>query len=939
MINELILNSTLLITLTVLFGFITRAKYTGFAKHILPGLLFGGITVIGMNFPVSVADGIFYDGRSIILSMAGLFGGYPAAIISVIVAGGYRIYLGGGGIWAGTSSIILSIAIGLLFRFKLKNKPENITASALFVMGVIVHIVILACQLLLPKESVWQVIREIWLPIILIFPGASLLMGLILRNEKRRVIAEARIEESEAQHRTTLLSIGDGVITTDNRGTVTFMNDMAEKLTGWKEAEALGKPIGEIFRIISESTREKTDSPVEKVLKEGLTIGLANHTLLLTRDNREIPITDSGAPIKDSEGRTTGVVLVFKDQTDERRLKNKLIESERLFHSLTDKSPVGIFRTDKNGQTTYVNPRWCEISGLSFEQAMGDKWLDSVHPDDRKRVTENWQKDVSINQQSKTEYRFLKANGAVTYIMGVAVPELSSEEEVTGYIGTVVDITERKLAQKELIQSHENFRLTIDDLPLGVRIVSNEGKTTYLNKAFLDLYGFADKEEYNRTPVSSRYTPASYEEHELRKQRRKAGLPEQTEYEVEIITQAADTKNLLVIRKLIFWDGQMQNLAIYQDFTDRKVAENKLQLLGRAVDQSPVSTVITDNQGKIIYVNPKFTEVSGYDQHEVIGRSSSILKSGKHPREFYDELWKTILAGNDWKGEFLNKQKNGVLFWESTIISSIVDDKGEITHFVGAKEDITEKKKFISELRRAKEKAEESDRLKSAFLANMSHEIRTPLNAILGFTNLLVEDEDMETEAKQEIEAILKQSSENLLQVINDIIDISKIETGQLKIFNTSFNVGATILDIYKVSQHQLQRYNKEHLKINSHVPNQELSLFTDKVRFTQVLNNLLNNAIKFTMDGEINFGIKSFTESEVTFFVSDTGIGIEPEKLTSIFERFRQADDSTTRVYGGSGLGLSISKELIKQMGGTLTVESIVGKGTTFHFTLPLEK
>jgi Signal transduction histidine kinase len=264
--------------------------------------------------------------------------------------------------------------------------------------------------------------------------------------------------------------------------------------------------------------------------------------------------------------------------------------------------------------------------------------------------------------------------------------------------------------------------------------------------------------------------------------------------------------------------------------------------------------------------------------------------------------------------------------------------KEEISHFVEAKEDITEKKRIIADLKMSKEKAEESDRLKSAFLANMSHEIRTPLNAILGFSNMLTEEWDLPHEVKEEYTSIINRNADNLLHIIDDILDISKLETGQVKILKKSFDLSKTLNELYTQYQSKISESGKENIVLKLRVPNHQILLSTDKVRLNQILSNLLNNSIKFTHQGEIEFGVMEVSRQRISFFVSDTGIGIEKDIQETIFERFRQANDSTTRVYGGTGLGLSIVKNLVELMGGQIQVESEVSKGTMFKFWLPLD-
>ncbi|WP_423127915.1 PAS domain S-box protein [Gaoshiqia sp. Z1-71] len=1188
MIADLVLNSTLLVTLTVLYSFLARNKQSGILVFkIISGFLFGAIAVAGMNLPVYYQPGIIYDGRSIVLSLAGLFGGGIVAGISALLAVAYRLYMGGAGVWAGLTTIVTAASVGLFFRKIYAGKPENIEAIHLFGMGLLTNLVMLLCQLLLPWPFAVKVISQVWVPVLLVFPFTTLLMGLLLKNETRRILAEAEIRESATRYRTTLHSIGDAVITTDNQGIITFINPMAEQLTGWAELEALGQPIASVFPVVNESTGVKADCLVEKVLDTGVVIGLANHTLLINRQEKRIPIADSGAPIRDEEGNIIGVVLVFRDQTDERNMHRQLQDRERLYHSLTDQSPVGIFRTRADGYTTYVNPKWCSISGVSPEQALGTGWLAAVHPDDRDQLSRGWDQATGNGLKSVAEYRFRKSNGSPTWVVGEAVPESSAEGDILGYIGTITDITERKLAEQSLLRSRENFRRLMDEFPMGLRIVSQTGQTLYVNQSFLSLYGFENLPEYLSASLEKRYTRASMEQHLIRKEKRKNGEEVEPEYEVEILHKDGGVRNLHVYRKLIDWDGSPQFLVIYQDFTERykaeealvrsekslkeaqeiagmghwdydliqeetswsencyrlfglqpfeikpdyaffrslihpddllqlelgeklimekqeivdlrfrvilpdgqqkwimnrvipefklgrlvklrginmditeskqamdalkrsekgyknlfendsaikllidmntgdlvdanqsarafygysrqqlkqmnlrqivlasdeeldlllavarksknkqseqrhrladgsirdvevftsriefkgkfylhsiihditekRVAENRLQLLGKSTEQSPVSIVITDPKGYIEYVNPKFTQISGYSYDEAVGKTPAILKSEQHPLGFYEDMWNTILAGQEWHGELLNRKKNGELYWESALISSILDEKGEIIYFVAAKEDITEKKRIIADLQMAKEKAEESDRLKSAFLANMSHEIRTPLNAILGFTNILVEEEKLDQGTKEEFYAILDQSSENLLQIINDILDISKLETGQLVMHRDQFDVRPVLNGLYTMFKQRLHETDQKEIELKLVMPEEPVVIHNDKVRFNQIFMNLLSNAVKFTPHGQICFGITGISSEQISFFVSDTGIGISPEYKTAIFDRFRQADDSTTRAYGGAGLGLSIVKKLVELMNGDIQLESEPGRGTTFTFRIPV--
>ena len=251
--------------------------------------------------------------------------------------------------------------------------------------------------------------------------------------------------------------------------------------------------------------------------------------------------------------------------------------------------------------------------------------------------------------------------------------------------------------------------------------------------------------------------------------------------------------------------------------------------------------------------------------------------------------------------------------------------------------DITQRKRVQNELITAKEKAEESERLKTAFLANMSHEIRTPLNGILGFTNLLTDDGELPQTRKQEFATIINKSAEGLLKIINDILDISRLETGKSGIEQKPFDAVKTLSSVHSIFQKKMVDSGTNNVELIVKKPVVPLIFNTDENRLIQIFSNLLDNALRFTSEGSVTFGISKIEENSAELFVADTGVGIPKEKHSEIFDRFIQADNSTTRSYGGTGLGLSIVKKLLELMGAEITVESETGKGSVFRFRLPV--
>jgi len=378
----------------------------------------------------------------------------------------------------------------------------------------------------------------------------------------------------------------------------------------------------------------------------------------------------------------------------------------------------------------------------------------------------------------------------------------------------------------------------------------------------------------------------------------------------------------------------------YTDISERKETEERLRTFSKAIINAPVSVMITDKSGDIQYVNPKFSEITGYKKAEVIGKNPRILKSGKQSDDFYAKLWNVLLAKGVWKGTFINKKKNGEMYWESASIASMKGENGGISHFIAIKEDISGQVESEIVLQQALKKAEESDRLKSSFLANMSHEIRTPMNGIMGFSDLITKP-NISEEKKIYYAGIVKSSSSRLLRLLTDIINFSKIDAGEIEILETPFNLNFLIDEI--INEAALNFHDSRHTAVKivagKGLENDSATFISDELRLKQILMNLVSNALKFTSRGSVEVGYEKPGNEGPVLYVKDTGIGIPEEMMKIIFDRFRQVDETSKRRFEGVGLGLSIAKGLVERFGGKIWLESEMGKGTTFYVKIPMEK
>ena len=631
-------------------------------------------------------------------------------------------------------------------------------------------------------------------------------------------------------------------------------------------------------------------------------------------------------------------LVLLIDITESLIAKEKIRVNERHTARLINNLPGMVYRCalDEDYTMNYISNGCTSITGYTPEDFMTKKiaYIDLILPEYQDLIWEKWQEVIKGKLVFEEEYPIKTHSGEIKWIWERGGGVFDQNGELEFLEGYLEDITTNKLAEEKLRQSEANLARTIEQSPFGIRVISDNRETVYANPTLLRLFGFESLNDFNQIPATNWYHPKSYSEHLIREEKRSKGESVESSYEISIIRANNELRYLQVFRNEILWNGEKKSQIIYLEITNRKLAENELRKLSRAIEQNPVSVVITNSDGIIEYVNPKFTEMTGYQSGEAIGKNPRFLKSGKMNPQIYTDLWSTIISGKSWQGELINRNQSGELYWAFKSISPIFDDKNQITNFIAIAEDITEKKHKETELIQAKEKAQESDRLKSAFLANISHEIRTPMNGIMGFAELLKEP-DLSPENQHEFIGVIEQSGHRMLNIINDLIDISKIEAGETTLRIRETNVNRILHDLHLFFMPEV---NQKNINLDYHcdLSDIESMIETDVTKLNQILTNLIKNAVKFTDKGSISFGYK-LKNKMLEFYISDSGPGIRPEQKDFIFERFRQGTQSLNKIHEGAGLGLAISKAYIELLGGTIWIESEFGKGSTFRFDTPI--
>jgi PAS domain S-box-containing protein len=500
------------------------------------------------------------------------------------------------------------------------------------------------------------------------------------------------------------------------------------------------------------------------------------------------------------------------------------------------------------------------------------------------------------------------------------------------------EVKERRRTELELQQRTTFLNTLIANSPLAIVVGGPSGRFELVNPAFEKLFGYTSKEAVGLR-VDELVFPPSFSREEIadRVPRLKHGKLHEVTKRMRKDRSLVDVEVNAV--PLPLEGGEQKVLALYQDISERVSAEKALreseELFRTVSETAPIAIFRSDEKGQVLYMNARWSEMSGRKPEEALG---SGWEAAIHPedRAQVANVWKTGTAlGLELKDECRFLTPDGNVSWVEWQSRAVRSADGTLMGFVGVIEDVTARRAAEQRLREAKEAAEAANRAKSEFLANMSHEIRTPMNGILGMTELAL-DTELNPDQREYMD-LVKSSAESLLEIINDILDFSKIEAGQLEVESVPFS----LLDCIESALHPLAvRAHQKGLEVTWAVQGEiPEALMGDPTRLRQILMNLAGNAIKFTKKGEVSVRAERLPSEDadivIRFTVSDTGIGIPEEKHQLIFDAFSQADSSTTRDFGGTGLGLSISARLIQLMNGEIGLESALGKGSTFTFTV----
>ena len=756
----------------------------------------------------------------------------------------------------------------------------------------------------------------------------------------RDVSVRFEAEQAQALLASIVESSDDAIYSTGPDGTIASWNRGAEAMFGYTREEILGKPAGILG------------------LPDG---GDRNCDMALRgKGGTRVDVSLSVSPIRNAAGEVAGTSNIARGIGRRLEAEHRLRDSEERFRQIFEHAPVGMSVSGLDRRFLRVNGALCRMLGYSEPELLELSWTDVTHPDDVRSSLERVEKiqQAADDKASEWEKRYIHRTGRIVWAHTSLSTIRDSAGNPTCYVLHAEDITEGRRAEAALHESEERFRIMADGCPTPMFVTDAVGGIQFINRAYREFCG-TTYEQVEGTRWQMLFHPDDAAEHVGAFRR---AVREQARFDGEVRVRRGDgewrwvascaaprfsANGVFLGHVGLGWDitERRRNEALLKESADRLALATRAGAVGVWEYDLVNNRLVWDDQMFRLYGTAREDFSGAYESWQ----------AGVHPedrRRGDEEIQAALRGEKDYDTEFR-------VVWPDDSVHSIRalaqvqrGSDGRPLRLIGTNWDITTAKEAAEKLRESNRKLEEAtvkanelaveagraNAAKSAFLANMSHEIRTPMNGVQGMIQLLLQT-DL-TREQEHFATVAQKSGTMLLALIDDILDLSKIEAGKITLECVRFHMPQTVKDVVDMFRAQAAARG---LSIDlATAPEIPLMVNGDPYRLRQVLTNLTGNALKFTERGGVKLAVSLDGEAEgsvtVRFRVTDTGIGLRPEQIAKLFSPFVQADSSTTRKYGGTGLGLAICKQLAELMGGTAGVESEAGKGSTFWFTAVFE-
>jgi|GEM_PF-5873541 len=784
----------------------------------------------------------------------------------------------------------------------------------------------------------------------------TVVFSLLVMAEQRARERAARLKRSEASLSATLRSIGEGVIGTDRDGRVTVLNLEAERLTGWSQKEALDRPITDIFHVVGDMDGRGVFFSVKSALESGDAVAMGDKNVLISRDGSEYAVDAVAAPIRDDLDELNGVVLIVRDVEEQRKAALMLENEKKRLANIIEGTNAGTWEWNVQTGETVFNERWAEIMGYSLDELAPwtiDTWSRLVHPGDlsvsQDLLNRHFAGELAYYEH---ETRMKHKDGSWVWVLDRGKVTLWTEDGKPLFMyGTHQDITVRKTMEQEL----RKVSYAVENSPAAVVITNARAIIEYVNPKFTRITGYSAEEAVGQNPRVL-----------------KSGLHPKEFYKEmwKTLTAGKEWRGKLYNRKKngeFFWEaasissisndqGKITHyVAIKEDITTQVELEQALQKTRERLDKTQeiahLGSWELDLDANRLFWSDEVYRIFGLER-TVAPLTYEDFLDLVHPRDresVESGYYTTVSRGDEtFEAEHrIVRRSDGETRWVLEKCTHEKDGKDRVVRSVGMVLDITERKLGEIALKEARDAAEAANRAKSDFLASMNHELRTPLNVVIGFSEVLAERMFGELNEKQmkSVENIMD-AGKRLLGLINDILDLSRMESGKMGLEPTTVHVKQLMENIRVLFREKIY---KHHLKVEI-TASDGLYASADERMLKQIMFNLLSNAVKFTPDeGSIEVRAETVEQDGqaggnrgpwLKVCVSDSGIGIRPEDQGRLFRAFEQLDSGSGRRYQGSGLGLSLCKRFVEMHGGKIWAESEgEGKGSTFCFMIPMRQ
>lgn len=759
--------------------------------------------------------------------------------------------------------------------------------------------------------------------------------------------AQVRASERREVLSVTLRSIGDAVITTGIDGRITYLNRVAESLTGWLHTDALGQPLETVFKIVNETTRLPVENPAMRALRDGVVVGLANHTVLITRDGHECPIDDSAAPIRDEQGHVSGCVLIFRDVTAQRRMEGEKVGrllAARILASIVESSTDAIISKSLDGIITSWNAGAEHLFGFTAEQAMGQHISIVIPPE---RIAEEEHIIASLKAGQRIEHfetERVRSDGQRLLVSLTISPIKDESGNVVGASKIVRDVTQQRKSEErerellaEAAGANAKFQAFFDQGALFAGIMDLDGTILEPNRLSWEGCGYT-REQIVGKPFweGPWWTPAPALVEQIKRGSTHAAAGKIFRAEMPyFIADGSERVVDVTIQPIRDETGRVLFLAPTGTYiTDRKRAEADREKFVTLIENSTDFIGMCDVNGIPFFVNRAGLELVGLDSIEQARRTPVIDFFFPEDQDRMNEFFPAVMKDGHGEVEVRFRNfKTGEARWMAYKVVMLTDANQQPLGFATVSQDVTERKRLEDDLRRLATNLSEVDRRKNEFIATLAHELRNPLAPLSNMVEVLKRsdgDGEMLKRARDTIERQLG----HLVRLVDDLLDLNRITHDRLELRKSEVELATVIQQAIEVARPLIDSANHD-LRVS--LPQQPIVLNADPARLAQVFGNLLNNSCRYTQPGGTIWIDAELLEGDVVVTVKDTGAGIPHDKLATIFEMFTQVDRSPERSQGGLGIGLTLVKRLVEMHGGSVEAKSAgEGQGSQFVVRLP---